>query len=113
MRITNSVFRNTAVGLSLTGSYVSNEVDLAFNTFVFSATDGSAGLSCGGRVAGRLENNIIVAPPTTEAVSGTTCTVVHNVLQPGSNMFLENIDADPQFVDVVRRHLRIPGHLSA
>ncbi len=109
MRLTNSILENPLILFSTTDSGApGSQVYFGFNTVVL--RDFSLNCNNNSGSAHRtvlLENNIMVAQGQTSAISGTTCTLVNNVLLPQPSAPATNIVADPQFVDAAAKNFRL------
>ncbi len=107
LRITNSVLED--VTTSFLGSSDNNQFTLAFNTIVLSSgnpqicpTDTAVNRSL------RFEDNVLLSlVAQTNVISGTSCTLLHNILFPQATAIANNIVADPQIVDAVGKNFHL------
>lgn len=111
VRITNSVLEHVFFLWNAGGVNPGDStVTLAFNTILL---DG-VGLDCSMNSTSQYrtslyENNIVVATNVNSSVTGSTCTLSHNILFPFTGTVGTNVVADPQFLNAAARDYHLSG----
>lgn len=110
MRVTNSLLENTYVTAATADTVApGSPTYFAFNTFVYTTQDG--GQACDYSTSYvrdiRFENNIFFASSSTNVTFGadwTQCRLANNVLFPQAAPRINNVVADPKFVDLAAKN---------
>lgn len=112
-RVTNSILENTFVSVSTQDTTPPGPaVYYAFNTFVFNMPDGGQACDYSTSYARdiRFENNIFVATASANVTYGpdwNNCGLSNNVLFPQADARINNIVANPLFVDMAAKNYRL------